>query len=200
MENNIKDRPFVRFSNEGQKVFNEWFENLHINQIENEDNPLIEEHLCKYKSLMPSLSLIFHLIEVADGKSTDVKCVSAENATLAIACVRYLETHARRIYAVAESPEFSAAIILSQKIKAHKVPSPFTAKYVYDKGWHALSNAKIVNSACAILIEKEWLKVGDSTKNVTGRPPAKEYIINPVFTNSPDMNQLNQLNPRSNRC
>jgi hypothetical protein len=57
--------PFMRFSSEGQAVFNEWLTELQ-HRLPDEDNPLMAEHLGKYRSLMPSLALIFHLLDIAD--------------------------------------------------------------------------------------------------------------------------------------
>jgi len=57
------DRPYYRFSDTGQKVFNDWLEILQNVKIRQEENPLMVEHFGKFRSLMPSLALIFHLIE-----------------------------------------------------------------------------------------------------------------------------------------
>ena len=39
---------------------------LEIKLRSDDEDPVIVEHLAKYRSLMPSLALIFHLIEAAD--------------------------------------------------------------------------------------------------------------------------------------
>ncbi|MDD1608126.1 MAG: DUF3987 domain-containing protein, partial [Methylococcaceae bacterium] len=143
------------------------------------DNPLMIEHLSKYRSLMPSLALIFHCIDIADGKAQGN--VSGKNARLAVAWCDYLETHARRIYAMAESPEHAAAVRLADKIKAKSVPNPFTSKMVYDKGWHGLKDKQEVEAACNILIDENWLRMQRKPKPLTGRPPAPDYHINPFL-------------------
>jgi len=137
------------------------------------------EHLSKYRSLMPSLALIFHCIDIADGKARGN--VSAGAARLAVAWCDYLETHARRIYAMAESSEHAAAVRLSEKIKAGVLPSPFTSRLIQQKGWHGLKDKQEIESACNVLIDENWLMMQRKPKSSTGRPPAPDYHINPFF-------------------
>jgi len=174
------ERPYFRFDDAGQAVFNQWLTELQTIKLTNEENPLMVEHFGKFRSLMPSLALIFHCIDIADGKARGN--VSAQSAQLAVEWCKYLESHARRIYAMAESPEHEAAVRLAGKIKAKALPSPFTSKAVYDKGWHGLKDKQEVEAACNILIDENWLMM--TRKPATGnrgRPPLPEYFINPVF-------------------
>lgn len=181
MQTKYDERPYFRFSEVGQAIFNDWFNTLQTVKIRQEENPLMAEHLGKFRSLMPSLALIFHLIDIANGKQTGA--VSKQAALLAVQWCEYLEAHARRIYAMGESPEHEAALRLSEKIKAGKLPNPFTLKSVYDKGWHGLKAKSEVQAACDVLLDEHWLTM--TRKPATGergRPPALEYHINPVFT------------------
>ena len=173
------DRPYFRFDEDAQAVFNQWLTELQTIKIKQEENPLMVEHFGKFRSLMPSLALIFHCIDLADGKAQGN--VSGNNARLAVAWCDYLETHARRIYAMAESPEHAAAVRLAAKIKAKALPNPFTSKMVYDKGWHGLKDKQEVEAACNILIDENWLMMQRKPKPSTGRPPAPDYHINPLL-------------------
>ena len=177
------DRPYFRFDADGQAVFNAWITELQTVKLKQEDNPLMVEHLGKYRSLMPSLALIFHCIELANNSALRSNGgISATTAKLAADWCDYLESHARRIYAMAESPEHEAAVRLADKIKAKALPNPFTYKAVYDKGWHGLKDKLEVAAACEILIDENWLRMErkPATGN-RGRPPAVEYFINPEF-------------------
>jgi hypothetical protein len=176
-QSDYDERPYFRFDADGQAVFNKWLTELQTVKIQQEDNPLMLEHLGKFRSLMPSLALIFHCIDIADGKASGP--VSAQAAKLAVDWCEYLESHARRIYAMAESPEHEAAVRLANKIKAKALPSPFTAHDVYHKGWHGLKDKIEVEAACNILIDENWLMMHRKPKPLTGRPPALEYHINP---------------------
>ena len=174
------DRPYFRFDDAGQAIFIEWFTELETKKIPEEENPLMVEHLSKFGKLMPSLALIFHCIDIADGKADGQ--VSAKGAQLAVEWCKYLESHARRIYAMAASPEHETAVRLASKIKSKSLSNPFTTKIVYDKGWHGLKIKKEVEAACSILIEENWLRVQEKPRLVVGgRPPLPHYYINPAL-------------------
>ena len=173
------ERPYFRFDGDGQEVFNNWLTDLQTIKIQKEENPLMVEHFGKYRSLMPSLALIFHCIDIADGKARGN--VTAKAAQLAVDWCGYLETHARRIYAMAESPEHGAAVRLADKIKTKCLLSPFTTKDVYKKHWHGLKDKLEIEAACNILIDENWLMMQRKPKPLTGRPPLPEYSINPFF-------------------
>jgi hypothetical protein len=166
--------PFLRFSSEGQEVFNNWLTDLETVRLRKEDDPLLTEHLGKYRSLMPSLALIFHLLGVADGTATGP--VSGQAAALAVTWCDYLEQHARRIYGTVMSPELEAASILAGRIG--KLPNPFTAKDVYSRHWRGFPDTATVEMACRVLEDENWLRKepGFSTG---GRPTAARYWINP---------------------
>lgn len=173
------DRPYFRFNEAGQAVFNEWLIELQTVKIQREETPLMVEHFGKFRSLMPSLALIFHCMDIADGQAKGA--VSERSAKLAIKWCDYLESHARRIYAMADNPEHEAAVRLANKIKARALPNPFTARDVERKGWHGLKDRQEVESACNILIDESWLRMTRKPKPATGRPPLPEYHINPFF-------------------
>lgn len=179
IQSEYDERPYFRFDDAGQEVFNQYLTELQTIKIKQEENPLMVEHFGKFRSLMPSLALIFHCIDIADGKARDN--VSGKAARLAVDWCKYLETHARRIYAMAENPEHKAAVRLADKIKDGALPSPFTTRLIQQKGWHGLKDKQEIEAACNILIEENWLMMHRKPKPITGRPPLPEYSINPVF-------------------
>lgn len=173
------DRPHFRFTTDAQAIFNTWLTELQTVKIKDEQNPLMVEHFGKFRSLMPSLALIFHCIELADG--TAQGAVSAKAALLAVDWCKYLESHARRIYAMAENPAHEAAVRLAGRIQAGAISSPFTTRDIERKGWHGLKDREEVQSACNVLIDENWLRMQRKPKPATGRPPLPEYHINPIF-------------------
>lgn len=87
--------PFFRLSSEAQPFFHNWLKNYN-EMPRNQPHSILGQHLSKYKSLMPSLALIFHIIDIADRqKGRDVTLSSVQKAA---AWCDYLESHARRIY------------------------------------------------------------------------------------------------------
>src|SRR5207244_2828484 len=87
--------PFFRFSDDAQPLFYRWSDALNV-KLRQEDDEIVIEHLGKYRSLMPSLALIFHLCDIVDGGPSGP--VSADATQKAVFWCEYLEQHARRIY------------------------------------------------------------------------------------------------------
>ena len=82
---------------------------------------MLLSHLAKYRSLMPSLAVILHLIDRVDaGVGGPVSGVAAERA--ATWC-RYLERHARRLYATVTDRVRVAAALLASRIARGRLAS-----------------------------------------------------------------------------
>ncbi len=177
-QNSHDDRPYFRFDADAQEIFNNWLTDLQTIKIKQEDNPLMAEHFGKFRSLMPSLALIFHCIDLAGGRVSGA--ISQRAALLAVAWCDYLETHARRIYAMSESLGHGAAVNLADKIKAGALPNPFTARDVYKKGWYGLAETKDAETACGVLVEENWLRRQQPEKAAVGRQPLADFYINPA--------------------
>lgn len=62
--------PALRFGAEAQDFFNGWRDRLErrLRSTEMADRPAFEAHLAKYRSLMPTLALLFYLIDWAAGE------------------------------------------------------------------------------------------------------------------------------------
>ena len=63
--------PFLRFTSEAQEQFREWRSELEIRLRLDNLHPMMESHLAKYRSLIPSLALIIHLVDVVPPPVTD---------------------------------------------------------------------------------------------------------------------------------
>ena len=53
--------PFLRFTADAQEVFDAWREVLEVRLRTGEEHPVLESHIAKYRSLLPSLALLIHL-------------------------------------------------------------------------------------------------------------------------------------------
>jgi len=168
-------RPYFRFNEEAQDVFYTWLTELEM-KIREEEYPLVTEHLAKYRSLMPSLALVFHMINVAAyGISGQI---TKEAATMAVMWCKYLESHARRIYSLYANKGTKSAAGLAEKIKAGKLQNGFTIRDVYKKySWHLLTTRDEVEAACSELIELNWLV--EDYEPLPHRQPKQIYHINP---------------------
>ena len=170
----------MRFSDDAQELFIAWLHDLQAILSNPDNSPTIREHFGKYRSLMPSLALQFHLIDIADGMSSSPVSLSA--AQMAAEWCEYLETHSRRIYGMAEDITARAAGSLAKKILAGKLENNFTAREVQRKSWELLTEKEVVNGAIQDLVEANWLREIKLPKTTKGGPTKVEYEINPKIT------------------
>ena len=132
----------------------------------------MEAHLGKYPSLVPSLALILHL---AEGNSGPVDLTSV---TKAIAWVKYLEAHAKRIYAPIVGADFVSAQALARKVKSKKLKEKFSRRDVYRNGWAHLGTTEEVRLAAEVLEDFGWIKrIREQTEGRT----ATVYEANPLI-------------------
>jgi hypothetical protein len=162
--------PFVRFSDDAQAVFDEWRSALEYRLREGREHPAIEAHLAKYRSLIPSLALLIHL--VGGGKHP----VGVDALERACAWGEYLESHARRVYSQGIVPDDMAARELAARIQEGAVEDGFTTRDIYRHHWAGLSTREEVEKAVAVLIDLDWLH---EVKEITGGRPSAKYLINP---------------------
>lgn len=172
--------PYFHFDSAAQSVFNDWLVDLQ-RRLKTEDNPVIEEHLAKYRSLMPSIALLLHLVEIADG-TTGAGQVTDRAAIMAAEWCEYLESHARRIYGLLGDVSTRAAAELAKRLKKGMLPDGFTIRDVYRKCWRLLDKKEIVQGAVDELTEAGWLRESISEVGKT----TTVYSINPkIFLQTP---------------
>ena len=164
--------PYLRFAQDAQKLFSTWLDK-HENRLRSDDMPeCMEAHLGKYPSLVPSLALILHL---AEGNSGPVDLTSV---TKAIAWAKYLEDHAKRIYAPIVGADFVSAQALARKIKSKKLKEKFSRRDVYRHGWAHLGTTEEVRLAAEVLEDFGWIKrIREQTEGRT----ATVYEANPLI-------------------
>jgi uncharacterized protein DUF3987 len=164
--------PAARFTSEAQRVFDDWRSDLEARLRSGELSDPLEAHLSKYRSLMPSLALIFQLIDFVDDEgSEEAGVVGVQAARMAIRWCSYLETHARRLYASAENPAMEGARALMERIREGYVVDGDSTRDVYRKHWAKLSSPDEVKSACSVLEDFGWLRL--ETIKTDGRSTTK---------------------------
>jgi putative DNA primase/helicase len=164
---------FVQFDDAAQEFFQNWLTELeNALRFDTFDTPALESHVAKYRSLMPSMALIFHLLDrVSNRESTDV---SLPNARLAAAWCSYLQAHATRIYQIAVLSEFDIAREILKKIQSKDLQPEFTAREIYGKHWSKLSKPKDVQNGLDILVEYGYLSAVIINE---GHRPKTVYLI-----------------------
>jgi hypothetical protein len=176
--------PAIRFSPEAQELFDQWRTELeHRVQSEAlESCPAFEAHISKYRSLMPSLALLFHLINVAGGEALGP--VSLEAAKLAADWCDYLEGHAKKVYAAELYPGMEAGYLMAKKREQGAIKDGDKVRDIYaSHHWAGLETPGQVNAALEHLKEAGWVRV---EKIATGGHPTQVLRVHPDLRGKPN--------------
>jgi putative DNA primase/helicase len=103
LQGDLTNPTIQKFLPDAQKLFNTWYDKNQKLVRSTTLSPQLESHLAKYVSLFPSLALVIHAVDSSPGGS-----IGIESAEKALAWCDYLESHARRVYALADGPIGSA--------------------------------------------------------------------------------------------
>jgi hypothetical protein len=169
--------PYFKFESDAQELFIQWSEDLHARMNNDDDDPLVIQHLAKFEKFCATLALIFHLIDCA---AYGVRGhVPRDSMIRAAGFCAYFESHARRCYALLKGLEFEAAQALSRKIKQGALEDGFTARDVRRPQWTKPTEEDRVSSALG------WLEDANVIRKMPPAPgrgrPTVRYEINPAI-------------------
>jgi putative DNA primase/helicase len=169
-----------RFDPEAQKLFIDWLEDLETKLRSCDLHPALVSHLSKYRSLMPSVAVLFEMADWASGNGNP-DTVSLNNARRAAAWCEYLESHARRIYSCIVTPQMRAAHELADKIRQRRVGRDgfFSFRDVYTKGWSGLESPELVRQGAEVLQDAGWIRDVSPKPGKLGGRPSNLYQVNP---------------------
>lgn len=166
----------LEFSNEAQKLFDEWQAAIQPRIRSDEIPEYMASHLSKYPKLLPSIALI---IELAHGAiyQNHPKSVSVESFLMAKRWCEYLEPHAWKVYHCDQVSIIENAKKLISKVQAGKLPDGFTVREVHhSKHWSGLADSTQVQKACDYAEGKKWLI---KKPMQTGGRQADRYYLHP---------------------
>jgi hypothetical protein len=175
--------PFLRFTDDAQEAFTEWRTLLEHRLRRGTEHPAMESHLAKYRSLVPSLALLIHLVDGGRGP------VTLEAFERAAAWGEYLESHARRVYRQGLASAYVAARALADHLLRHDLPPEFTLRDVYRPQWSGLDTVDAALEAVGVLLDLDWISESTSTtgdRSPTGGRPSPKYIVNPRIWETSD--------------
>jgi putative DNA primase/helicase len=173
----VGDPPYLRFAPGAQEAFDAWRAKLERTLRADDEHPVITSHLSKYRSLMPSLALLLHVVEcLGRGRRGPVTLEAAEQA---IAWCAYLETHARRVYHPVTARLRTTTALLAGKIKTGRLTTPFTAREIHRAEWSGLTDLEGIQGALEYLGELHWVRAEDVPPSPTGGRRTVRYHINP---------------------
>lgn len=168
------DVPYLRFSPAAQAIHDAWRDELEgrLRSEELDDSPAFAAHLSKYRSLMPALALVFHLVDAGATEGA----VGEHAARLGAAWCEYLECHARKLYAVELNAGASAARAVAAKIEAGAVIDGQAVRELYRAQWSGLRTPERVLLGLTTLGEVGWLRLETA---LTGGRPSQIVRLHP---------------------
>jgi len=159
----------LHFDAEAQPIFINWYSQL-MHRLKHEDHLGMESHLSKYPQLMPAIALLIHIAEhAAQGNTTALGEVNKRAALRAVAWCDFLETHARRIYAMGDRIGVDAAKKVVAQVLAGKLSNPFTIGELKRKNLSGLKGDQVIQSI-EMLEQYGWIKAEVKTTPQGGRP------------------------------
>jgi putative DNA primase/helicase len=168
--------PALHFAPNAQRLFYDWLTELEreVRSPQMTDSPAFEGHLAKYRSLMPSLALLFHLVEAGEGGKLGP--VSLEAAQRAADWCDFLKDHARKVYVDELQKGRAAAWALAAHIADGSIYDGSTVRGVCRGGWSGLSMPELVGAGLAVLEERGWVRLQLAE---TGGRPSQVIRVNP---------------------
>jgi len=168
--------PTLRFNDDAQDLYDDWRTKLETRLRSNElaATPAFESHIAKYRSLMPSLALVFHLVDVAVGGEPGLVSLSATQ--MAIEWCDFLEAHARKLYACELTPGLDGAHALVDKVKTGAVTDGQPVRDIYRHHWTGLRTSGQVANALEVTERAGWVRVESVD---TGGRPAETVRLHP---------------------
>lgn len=149
----------MRFSDDAQKIFDHWRESLESRLRSGViSSPAFESHLAKYRSLLPSLALLFRLMRAAQETPTGPIAIEEEDINLSIGWCSFLEEHAKKIYRCALYPEVRSAQALARKITTGDVVDKDKLRSIYRHHWSHIDTPEKLDQAIALLEKHHWVR------------------------------------------
>ncbi len=160
----------LHFDKDAQELFNKWYQENEGMLRAGSLSPSEHSHFAKYRSLVPGLALLFHLL------NGHQDLVSKDSLETALQFAKYLKSHAKRTYCSVNGLDSAPTKALAKKLLEGKLVDDFTQRSLLHKGWTNLSNKDTVALAVNALVEHGWLSEHPSEK--AGRKTTI-YKINP---------------------
>jgi putative DNA primase/helicase len=171
----------MRFSPNAQVLYAQWAAQFDRLLINDEIAPAMVSHLSKYRKLIPSLALIFSMVE----KVVQDDLIELHHLQMALHWVGYLRSHAERVYSASLRPELRAAKLLLSKIQkgqAFDENGSLSARHIERKNWSGLSDSATVGAAIKLLEWHDYIRaVKIAPVASKGGRPSIVYQVNPKF-------------------
>jgi hypothetical protein len=165
--------PYVRFTPAAQMVYDSWRDELEPRIREAGYPAALQSHLLKYRSLFPSLALIFEVLDHVAGKERPEGGISKTSALRAYAWCRWLEGHAFRLYHPAVIAPVLAAESLLERMRDGLVKHGDSLRDIHVRRWPGLTTKDEVQDAVEVLEAHGCVRLVERRSPSGGRPSMK---------------------------
>ncbi|WP_246789581.1 YfjI family protein, partial [Bartonella vinsonii] len=165
----------MHFSPKAQELFREWMEKLHRKAKESKVSGAFQAHLFKMPKTIPSLALIFELVE--GGRSE----ITFSSLSMALRWEKYLLSHAKRLYAAGDTLAAEHAKLIVERCDS--LPDVFTARDVYKRDWKCLKDKEAVKQALKLLCRTNHIREISVDNSSQGGRPTIHYEWHPLVKN-----------------
>ncbi|VEJ46057.1 YfjI family protein [Bartonella vinsonii] len=170
------EHPIVmRFSPDAQELFREWWEKLHREIRRNDLSEPLQAYLLKMPKTIPTLALIFELVE---GGRFEITLPSLKTA---LRWENYLLSHVKRLYAAGNASVQGCAKLIVKRCDC--LPDIFTLRDIHQRHWTDLTEHSIIQKALELLCRSNHIREISGTKNPTGGRPTIRYEWHPLIKN-----------------
>ncbi len=163
------DSQLLHFDPNAQQLFNTWFLQNEKMLTNGTMDSARQSHFAKYRSLVPALALLFHLLDDSHAGPVCEDCLAQ-----AISFAKYLKKHADRIYASIAGHDHAAVRLLAERLLNGQLTNGFTCRTLMLKGWSGLSTKEQAQAAIDALVEFGWLI---ETEIRSGGRPSLKYAL-----------------------
>ena len=163
------DSQLLHFDANAQQLFNTWFLQNEKMLISGTMDSARQSHFAKYRSLVPALALLFHLLD-----ARHVGPVCEDCLRQAISFAKYLKKHADRIYASVSGHDHASVRLLAERLLDGQLANGFTCRTLMLTGWSGLSTKDQAQAAIDALVEFGWLV---ETEIRSGGRPSLKYAL-----------------------
>jgi hypothetical protein len=159
----------LRFDTDAQDVFDAWRDELEVRLRSDKDilgNPAFEAHLGKYRSFVPALAEIVHLIDAAASQGRYTGRISVTALILAVELAGFFEAHARKLYDIgATSPGRN----LAQLIEHDRIKDGDPLREIAKRNRTTFKGADAVKAAAEEIEPLGWCRIEERKPEGRGR-------------------------------
>ncbi len=162
----------MRFTPKAQVTFYEWLEHIHKEVKGGHFSESLQAHLLKMPKTIASLALIFEHLDTGHSE------IGSYAITTALRWEKYLLSHAKRLYAAADSLATEGANFLVKRCDCF--PDVFTARDVYKRDWKLLKNKETIQQTLELLCRCNYIREISGDKCSQGGRPTIRYEWHPL--------------------